>query len=417
MASGDTKTEAMLNILGNGGSAAAYRGCCNTKTQSYVLDAIDRVQGLEDEVNELKNNPDVADIVATYADLEEYDTSKLTNNAIVRVLADEEHDGASTYYRYNTTTQEFTYIGEVGPYYTEDEIDTLLAGKQDTLTAGSNITIDANNTISAVDTTYTAGTNVSISDQNVISATDTTYSNFTGTDGTAAGAAGLVPAPATTDAGKFLNADGTWATVGGGGGEDSVNSLFLNKGSGSYQYLIPADSNEEKQLCKIINDYISGANKNFLISFAKDSSDVTHTSVSIQNVVVSSGNVGIIFIVTSNNLSGSGNRQYGITYKNLNYFSLTVYVSREEYDANNIQHVFSNSGLTGRTFTLYSSSGANAWAIEESSLSNGPLGTTNTSSYTPTQDYHPATKKYVDTAVASVAANTINSQDWSDLWQ
>lgn len=40
---------------------------------------------------------------------------------------------------------------------------------------------------------------------------------FTGTDGTAAGTAGLVPAPATTDAGKFLKADGTWDTAGGGG--------------------------------------------------------------------------------------------------------------------------------------------------------------------------------------------------------
>lgn len=40
-----------------------------------------------------------------------------------------------------------------------------------------------------------------------------TYSPFTGTDGVDAGAQGLVPAPATTDAGKFLKADGTWDTV------------------------------------------------------------------------------------------------------------------------------------------------------------------------------------------------------------
>lgn len=45
----------------------------------------------------------------------------------------------------------------------------------------------------------------------------TTYSNFVGTDGQTAGTAGLVPAPATTDAGKFLKADGTWDTAGGGG--------------------------------------------------------------------------------------------------------------------------------------------------------------------------------------------------------
>lgn len=38
---------------------------------------------------------------------------------------------------------------------------------------------------------------------------------FTGTDGTSAGVAGLVPAPATTDASKFLKADGTWDTAGG----------------------------------------------------------------------------------------------------------------------------------------------------------------------------------------------------------
>lgn len=42
-----------------------------------------------------------------------------------------------------------------------------------------------------------------------------TYTNFVGTDGTATGTAGLVPAPATTDAGKFLKADGTWAAAGG----------------------------------------------------------------------------------------------------------------------------------------------------------------------------------------------------------
>lgn len=85
--------------------------------------------------------------------------------------------------------------------------------------AGNGIDI-TDDTIS-VDTTtiqpkLTAGSNVTISDD-TISATDTTYSNFVGTDGTAAGTAGLVPAPATTDAGKFLKADGTWDTAGGSG--------------------------------------------------------------------------------------------------------------------------------------------------------------------------------------------------------
>lgn len=68
--------------------------------------------------------------------------------------------------------------------------------------------------VSGGGTTYTAGDNITI-ENNVISATDTTYNNFTGTDGETAGASGLVPAPATTDAGKFLKADGTWDTAGG----------------------------------------------------------------------------------------------------------------------------------------------------------------------------------------------------------
>lgn len=43
------------------------------------------------------------------------------------------------------------------------------------------------------------------------------YSAFTGTNGVDAGTTGLVPAPTAADAGKFLKADGTWDTAGGGG--------------------------------------------------------------------------------------------------------------------------------------------------------------------------------------------------------
>lgn len=165
-----------------------------------ILDSIAELEAtdvvLQQEIDDLKNSPDVVDIVPTYADLQAYDTSKLGDNDIIRVLQDEQHDGQSTYYRWNATTSSWTYIGAVGDYYTKGQVDTLLTGKQNTLTAGTNVQISA---------------------QNVISATDTTYSAFVGTDGQTAGTAGLVPAPATTDAGKFLKADGTWDTAGGGG--------------------------------------------------------------------------------------------------------------------------------------------------------------------------------------------------------
>ena len=129
---------------------------------------------------------------------------------------------------------------------TEIATKSDLGGKQNTLTAGANITI-SDDTISATDTTYTAGNGIDITNEeisvdtqvvatqsdlsskqdtltagsnitissNTISATDTTYSAFTGTDGQTAGTSGLVPAPATTDADKFLKSDGTWDTAGG----------------------------------------------------------------------------------------------------------------------------------------------------------------------------------------------------------
>lgn len=149
--------------------------------------------GLQGQIDALSAASDVTDIVGTYAALQAYDTSTLGDNDIIKVLQDEQHSDETTYYRWSTTTQTFTLIGEEGPYYTKSAADAKF---QDKLTAGANININANNEISA---------------------TDTTYSDFTGTDGQTAGAAGLVPAPATTDADKFLKSDGTWDTAGGGG--------------------------------------------------------------------------------------------------------------------------------------------------------------------------------------------------------
>jgi hypothetical protein len=75
-------------------------------------------------------------------------------------------------------------------YQTAGDVATAISGKQDTLSAGTNITI--------------TGT--------TISATDTTYSAFTGATAGDAGTSGLVPAPAAGDQAKFLQGDGTWAT-------------------------------------------------------------------------------------------------------------------------------------------------------------------------------------------------------------
>lgn len=159
---------------------------------------------LQGQIDAISAASDVKDIVGTYAELQNYDTSTLGNNDIIKVLQDETQDDATTYYRWSTSTETFSLIGEEGPYYTKSQTDTLLTSKQNTLVAGSNISITGD-VISAADTTYsagsgldltgttfsvdtttiqsklTAGTNISISGD-TISATDTTYTAGTGLD-------------------------------------------------------------------------------------------------------------------------------------------------------------------------------------------------------------------------------------------
>lgn len=137
----------------------------STSVPQEVLDDITDLQeetvDLQDQIDEIKNSPDVVDVVANKAALDAYDTSTLTDKDVVRVLADETHDGQSTYYRWNATSETWTYIGAVGDYYTKSQTDDLLATKQNTLTAGANITI-VSDEISATDTTYSAGTGLDL---------------------------------------------------------------------------------------------------------------------------------------------------------------------------------------------------------------------------------------------------------------
>lgn len=206
------------------------------------------------EINTIEAASDVVDVVGTYSELENYDTSTLHDKDLIKVLADETHDDAITYYRWDDTLNEFSYVGAEGPYYTTAETDALLGDKQDTLIAGDNIQIAADGkTISATSASYTAGYGINISVSDEISIDQEDFSNllphgaieflnvpgainrvvwtensgqsttialpiydpFTGTDGQADGVAGLVPGPLTTDAGKFLKADGTWDTPAG----------------------------------------------------------------------------------------------------------------------------------------------------------------------------------------------------------
>lgn len=117
--------------------------------------------GLQSQIDAITSKSDVVDVVANYAALQNYDTSALGNNDVVKVLDDEAHEDALTYYRWNATTRTWSYIGQEAPYYSKGQMDVKLAEKQDKLTAGANIQIQ-NGTISATDTTYTAGNGLNL---------------------------------------------------------------------------------------------------------------------------------------------------------------------------------------------------------------------------------------------------------------
>ena len=336
-----------------------------------VLDSIeeleDDVVDLQEQVDDLKNSPDVVDIVPTYAALQTYDTSKLGDNDIIRVLQDEQHDGQSTYYRWDKQSSTWTYIGAVGDYYTKGQVDSLLDDKQDVLTAGANITINANNEISA---------------------TDTTYSDFVGTDGTAVGTAGLVPAPATTDAGKYLKADGTWDSVQAGPtvvqttgnstadvmSQDATTKMIYNSSSTLNQLNIPVVYNSNSYIRIGGNTETSGQG-NIAIGFSAQAG-------------TSSAHQGAIAI---------GSALYGSHPK----AGATGAIAIGEGSQTATQGVFTIGGL----------------ASFNKGYNNSHYRLL-TGLYDPQSDHDAATKGYVDTAIAAAGgANTINSTDWSALWQ
>lgn len=100
------------------------------KLNQEIQDRKDGDNNLQSQIDAINAGTDVVDVVGTKAELNSYETSKLTDRDIVKVLNDESQDGAQTYYRWSTESQTWTLIGEVGPYYTKSESD----GKYATIT-------------------------------------------------------------------------------------------------------------------------------------------------------------------------------------------------------------------------------------------------------------------------------------------
>ena len=367
----------------------------------------DADDNLQSQIDTIKASSDVVDIVGTYAELEEYDTSKLNDNDIVKVLEDETHDGDITYYRWSTSTEAFSFVGSLSAYYSKGETDTLLSGKQDTLTAGTNIQIN----------------------DNVISATDTTYSDFTGTDGTAAGAAGLVPAPATTDAGKYLKADGTWATI-------SVPTVTLYSGTGQNtdgamtQKAVTDtlfESNDTTRI-KIGSGVVNGGAASVVIG-SQGAQTLTPNSIAIGNggtTAGSSGGNGYNVAIGSYGVNATGGKSVAIgVYGAMATAEGAITIGTGGAQASDVDSVaigrtaqashsdsvaLGSDSTTGRTYEL---------SLGQNASGRNPEKTRYIAHVTAgVNDTDAVNKKQLDDAIAAVpSASNINSTDWSALWQ
>lgn len=87
---------------------------------------------LQGQIDALTVSSDVIDVLGTYQDLQNYDTTHVKENDIIKVLQDSTHNNAMSYYRWVTTGNagSWVYVGSEGPYYTKSEADALLNDKQ-----------------------------------------------------------------------------------------------------------------------------------------------------------------------------------------------------------------------------------------------------------------------------------------------
>lgn len=138
------------------------------------------------------------------ADLEAY-SGILTNNDYAFVIGtDSQGNTVFDRYKYNANTQEWAF---------EYELNNSSFTAEQWAAINSGITSGDVSKLGDLANIKTIGSNLSLDANGVLSATDTTYTDFVGTDGTDAGTAGLVPAPTTGDADKYLKSDGTWEAV------------------------------------------------------------------------------------------------------------------------------------------------------------------------------------------------------------
>lgn len=132
---------------------------------------------LQSQIDAITASSDVTDIVGSHADLENYDTTSLAPNSIVKVLQDENRNNETTYYRWivEENVGHWFLIGEEGPYYTKSETDSKFVSQERTINGKA---LSSNITLSASDVGADSSGSAAIAEQNAKDYTDSLASNY-----------------------------------------------------------------------------------------------------------------------------------------------------------------------------------------------------------------------------------------------
>ena len=129
---GETGDTNQVEIILSADALIAAHNTSNTAHGDIRTEIADGLADLQDEIDALSASSDVTDVVGTYTDLQNYDTSGLTANDIIKVLEDSTHDDSTTYYRWILVggVGQWQYIGEQGAYYTKAQADAKFVEKE-----------------------------------------------------------------------------------------------------------------------------------------------------------------------------------------------------------------------------------------------------------------------------------------------
>ena len=132
---------------------------------------------LQSQIDAITASSDVTDIVGSHANLENYDTTSLAPNSIVKVLQDENRNNETTYYRWivEENVGHWFLIGEEGPYYTKSETDSKFVSQERTINGKA---LSSNITLSASDVGADSSGSAAIAEQNAKDYTDSLASNY-----------------------------------------------------------------------------------------------------------------------------------------------------------------------------------------------------------------------------------------------